>query len=164
MLKIRLRTKLLLSLILISSLLATSTVLIVRHEVRKRALADISEALSNSVVTFQNFQRQREATLARSAALLADLPILRALMTTEHEATIRDGSVDLWHLAGSDLFMLADRRGRVVALHTSVEGFTQEAAQESLQRSLLRSETVDWWFGKGHLYKVFLKPVYFGPS
>jgi signal transduction histidine kinase len=164
MLRIRLRTKLLFSLILISSLLATSTVLIVRHEVRKRALADINEALRNSVITFQNFQRQREATLARSVALLADLPILRALMTTEHETTIRDGSVDLWHLAGSDLFVLADRRGRVVALHTTVDGFTQEAAQESLQRSLLRSETVDWWFGEGHLYKVFLKPIYFGPS
>ena len=75
--RVRLRTKLILSLIFISSGLATATVLIVRHEVQKRAQADIDEALRNSVVTFQNFQRQREATLTRSAGLLADLPILR---------------------------------------------------------------------------------------
>lgn len=161
---VRLRTKLILSLILISSGLATATVLIVRHEVQKSAQADIDEALRNSVVTFQNFQREREATLTRSAGLLADLPILRALMTTEHAATIQDGSTDLWQLAKSDLFLLADREGRVVALHTSAEGFSREAGQEALQRSLQSSADSDWWFGKGHLYRVFLKPIYFGPS
>ena len=161
--RVRLRTKLIISLILISSGLATATVLIVRHEVRKRAQADIDEALRNSVVTFQNFQREREATLTRSAGLLADLPILRALMTTEHAATIQDGSTDLWQLAKSDLFLLADRGGSVVALHTSAEGFSRDAAQEALNHSLQSSMDSDWWYGKGHLYRVFLKPIYFGP-
>jgi len=164
MTRVRLRTKLILSLILTSSGLAAATVLIVRYEVQKRAQDDIDEALRNSVITFQNFQREREATLARSAGLLADLPILRALMTTEHAATIQDGSTDLWLLAKSDLFLLADREGRVVALHTSAEGFTREAGQVALLRSLQSSAESDWWFGKGHLYRVFLRPIYFGPS
>jgi signal transduction histidine kinase len=163
MTRVRLRTKLILSLILISSGLATATVLIVRHEVQKKVQADIDEALRNSVVTFQNFQREREATLTRSAGLLADLPILRALMTTDHPATIQDGSTDLWQLAKSDLFLLADREGRVVALHTSGERFSREAAQDALRRSLQISEDSAWWFGKGHLYRVFLKSIYFGP-
>ncbi|MHB8652369.1 MAG: sensor histidine kinase [Terriglobia bacterium] len=163
MTNVRLRTKLILSLILISSGLATSTVLIVRHEVQKRAQDDIDEALRNSVVTFQNFQREREATLARSAGLLADLPILRALMTTEHAATIQDGSADLWQLAKSDLFFLADSEGRVVALHTSAQGFSRDDAGEMLRQSLQNSEDSAWWFGEGHLYRVFLKPIYFGP-
>ncbi len=163
MTRVRLRTKLILSLILISSGLATATVLIVRHEAQKKAQADIDEALRNSVVTFQNFQREREATLTRSAGLMADLPILRALMTTDHPATIQDGSTDLWQLAKSDLFLLADREGRVVALHTSGERFSREAAQDALRRSLQISEDSAWWFGKGHLYRVFLKPIYFGP-
>ena len=161
---VRLRTKLILSLIFISSGLATASVVIVHHEVQRRAQADIDEALRNSVVTFQNFQREREVTLTRSAGLLADLPILRALMTTEHAATIQDGSTDLWLLAKSDLFLLADREGRVVALHTSAEGFSPEAAQVALRRSLQSSMDSDWWFDKGHLYRVFLKPIYFGPS
>lgn len=160
--RIKLRTKLLFSLIFISSVLACATVLIVRLRVEKKVHEDIAEALHNSVITFQNFQRQREATLARSAGLLADLPDLRALMTTQDVATIQDGSMELWRLAGSDLFVLADRTGKLVALHTITKGFTPEAAQDCLQHSLATGESRDWWFGKNHLYEVFLQPIYFG--
>ena len=45
---------------------------------------------------------QREVTLERSAALLADLPIIRALMTSHDAPTIQDASHDLWNLSGSD--------------------------------------------------------------
>src|SRR5262249_30879899 len=118
----------------------------------------------NSVSTFQNFQRQRELTLTRSADLMADLPNLRALMTTQHEATIQDASTDLWRLAGSDLFVLADRDGRVVALHTSTLGFSREMAQQALGSVPNQEISGQWWFGAQHLYQVFLKPIYFGPA
>ncbi len=160
--RVKLRTKLLFSLIFISSVLACATVFIVRLKVERRVREDLNEALHNSVVTFQNFQRQREGTLARSAGLLADLPNLRALMTTQDAATIQDASAELWRLVRSDLFVLADRTGKLVALHTSASGFTMEAAQISMQRSLAAGESRDWWFGKGRLYEVFLQPIYFG--
>ncbi|MGH9402412.1 MAG: sensor histidine kinase [Terriglobia bacterium] len=160
--RINLRTKLLFSLIFISSLLACATVLIVRFRVQQNVRGDITEALHNSVITFQNFQHHREATLMRSAKLLADLPDLRALMTTQDAATIQDGSTELWRLAGNDLFVLADRTGKLVALHTSTQGFTVAAAQASIWRTLDAGETRSWWYGKGHLYEVFLQPVYFG--
>jgi len=64
-------------------------------------------------------RKQREVTLERSAALLADLPIVRSLMTTHHAATIQDASHDLWNLAGSDLLLLADPSGKVMALQAS---------------------------------------------
>ncbi len=161
---IRLRTKFLLSLILVSSGLTWSTLLIVRHRVQQRVRLEIDEALRNSVVTFQNVQRQREAMLARSGGLLADLPNLRALMTTQDEATIQDASGDLWELAGGDLFVLADPSGKLMALQTSAQGLDRRAAQESLRRSLQNGGPRDWWFVDGHLYEVFLQPVYFGPQ
>jgi hypothetical protein len=37
--------------------------------------------LRNSVTTFQNFQHDREIMLTHSAELVADLPIIRAIMT-----------------------------------------------------------------------------------
>jgi signal transduction histidine kinase len=160
--RIMLRTKLLVSLIFISSLLACTSVLIVRLRMDKKVHEDIHEALSNSVVTFENFQRQHEVALGRSAGLLADLPDLRALMTTQDAATIQDGSRGLWRLAGSDLFVLADPTGNVMALHAKAQGFTALAATASIRRSLARGENRDWWFDKGHLYEVFLQPVYFG--
>jgi signal transduction histidine kinase len=160
--RIKLRTKLLLSLIFTSSLLACASVLIVRMRMERKVRRDIDEALSNSVVTFNNFQRRRDAALASSAGLLADLPDLRAQMTTQDAATIQDASRELWRLAGSDLFVLADREGKVVALHAVVGGFTIPAATACLRRSLADGEGRDWWFDSRHLYEVFLEPVYFG--
>jgi len=158
----RLRTKFLLSLLLVSASLTCSTLLVVRHRVRLQIRGQIREALQNSVVTFQHFQRQREMALEGSAALLANLPIIEALMTSEDEATIQDASTGLWRRMGGDLFVLADRRGKLMALHTVYPGFTPTQAQEMLQRSLRSGEPRDWWFGGGHLFQVFMRPIYFG--
>ncbi len=56
--------------------------------------------------------------LTHSAELVAYLPITRAIMTAHDPATIQDASKDVWPLTGSDLLVLADRNGKVVALHT----------------------------------------------
>jgi signal transduction histidine kinase len=164
MAKLRLRTKFLLSMLLISAGLTCTSLLLVRHSVQTQVTHEILTDLHNSVSTFQTFQRERELTLTRSADLLADLPNLRALMTAPHDATIQDASTDLWRLAGSDLFVLARADGRVVALHTASPGFTSDMAQQSLAGSLRQAGGGYWWYGDGHLYEVFLKPVYFGPA
>ena len=162
MVTIRLRTKFLLSMVLISAGLTSLSLLLVRQSVQSQVRQEIVSDLHNSVSTFGSFQQEQEITLSHSADLLADLPNLRALMTTNHEATIQDGSTPLWQLTGSDLFVLAGRGGKVVALHTISPGFTREMAQKSLTSSLERQER--WWFGAKHLYEIFLKPIYFGPA
>jgi signal transduction histidine kinase len=160
--RLRLRTKFLLSMLLISAGLTCTSLVLVQRSVQSQARSEIFADLHNSVSTFQNFQRERELTLTRSAELLADMPNLRALMTTRDAATIQDASSGLWRLAGSDLFVLADRAGQVVALHTAAPGFTRKMAQQSLNDSLAQEGR--WWFGGRHLYEVFLKPIYFGPA
>jgi signal transduction histidine kinase len=162
--KLKMRTKFLLSMLLISAGLTWTSLWLVRHSVQQQIRKGIFADLHNSVGTFQNFQRERELTLTHSAELLADLPNLRALMTTSHEATIQDASTDLWRLAGSDLFVLADREGKVAALHTTSPGFTREMAQQALGSPLNTEASGQWWFGAQHLYQVFLKPIYFGPA
>jgi signal transduction histidine kinase len=160
--KLRMRTKFLLSMLLISAGLTSTSLLLVRHSVQWQVKKEIFSDLRNSVSTFQNFQQERELTLTRSADLLADLPNLRALMTTHDQATIQDASTDLWRLAGSDLFVLADRDGKVAALHTTTPGFSRELAQQSL--GMPPNLEAQWWFGGQHLYQVFLKPIYFGAA
>jgi signal transduction histidine kinase len=162
--KLRMRTKFLLSMLLISAGLTWTSLLLVRRSVQAQVRKSIVADLHNSVSTYQNFHRERELTLTHLAELLADLPNLRALMTTQHEATIQDGSADLWRLGGSDLFVLADRTGKVVALHTATPGFSREMAQQSLNRPSNQEGSSQWWFGAQHLYQVFLKPIYSGPA
>lgn len=162
MVRARLRTKFLLSMVLITTGLTSLSLWLVRQSVQSQITREMFSDLRNSVSTFQSFQREKEITLSHSADLLADLPNLRALMTTHDEATIQDGSAPLWRLAGSDLFVLADREGSVVALHTNTPGFTREMAQASFTSALQQQQR--WWFGAQHLYEVFLKPIYFGPA
>jgi len=163
--RIQLRTKFLISMLVISAGLTCTTLLLVQHSVRAQVRKEILSDLRNSTATFQNFQRDRELTLAHSAELVADLPILRALMTTEHEPTIQDASRNLWRLAGSDLFVLADRSGKVVALHSKTPGFGRDSAEEFLRKGVNHSEeSGDWWFGARQLYEVFLMPIYFGKA
>ncbi len=157
-----LKTKFILSLALISALLTWTTLLLVQYRVRLHVRDEISQGLRNSVTTFQSLQQQRESTLERSAALLATLPTLKALMTSQDTATIQDASGTFWKLAGSQLFVLADRSGKVAALHTATEGFTEADAQRSLVDSLKNGDTRDWWFGDGRLFEVFLQRIYFG--
>ncbi len=164
MVKLRLRTKLLFSLVLTTTALTCAALFIVQYRMRERARQEIFESLRNSVITFQNFQHQRQLTLARSAGLLANLPNLKALMTTSHAPTIQDASLDFARLAGSDLFVLADRSGKIMALHTAAPGLDRETAHNSLARTLRRGENRDWWFGGGRLYEVFIQPIYFGAA
>lgn len=164
MFKGKLRTKFLLSLALISASLTSATLLIVRYRVEIRVREQIAEVLHNSVETFQSLEQQRALTLGKSAVLLASLPPLKAMMTSQHAATIQDASTEFWHLIGSQLLVLGDRSGKVVALHTATSGFALSEAQEQLLGSLAKGEDRDWWFGNGHLFEIFLQPIYFGSA
>jgi signal transduction histidine kinase len=166
--RIRLRTKFLLSMVVVSAALTFTTLLVVRHTVQQQVRLGIQRDLQNSVSAFHNFQQQREVTLERSAALLADLPNVRALMTTHDAATIQDAARDLWQLAGSDLLLLADSSGKVMALQAAPQEITVRQGQDFFPtvfpNDVLREETRHWWYVEGHLYEVFLQDIYFGPA
>jgi signal transduction histidine kinase len=159
---LRLRTKFLLSMVLVSAALTFTTLFVVRRSIQKQVRLEIVRDLQNSVSAFRNFQKQREGTLERSAALLADLPNLRALMTTHDPATIQDASRDLWKLAGSDLLLLTDSSGKVMAFQAKPPEITVREAQEFFPPAAASGEARQWWYVEGHLYEIFLQDIYFG--
>ena len=158
------RIKFLMLLLLGVLAVTITTLVIVRQAVDKQIRAEIVGDLRNSVLTFKAFQHEREATLSRSAELLADLPTVKALMTTEHVATIQDASDATWRLSRSDLLALADRTGKIMAVHTRVKDVSLADAQEALARSVSLPANQQWLFLAGHLYEVFFQPIYFGPA
>lgn len=157
-----LRAKFLLALALISALITTGVLLVVSYRVQVRVRVELAQALDTSITAFDRLQQQREETLERSASLLAALPTLKALMTSDDPATIQDASTTFWQLAGSQLFVLANREGTVAGFHTAVSEFPREAAQAAVARYLTTGESRDWWYGGGHLFQVFLQPIAFG--
>ena len=162
--RLRLRTRFLLSMLLITAGLTTISLLLVRRSVEKNVRHSIAVNLRNSVAAFQDFRHERETMLTSDVALLADLPITRAIMTSPDPVTIQDASQDISEIANSDLFVLVDRSGKVVALHTKTPGFTTPAAEKYFQQSLDedRGETSHWWLGEHHLYQTFIEPIYRG--
>ncbi len=162
--RLRLRTRFLLSMLLITAGLTTTSLLLVRRSVEKHVRQSIAENLRDSVAAFQDFRHERETMLVNDVALLADLPITRAIMTGPDPVTIQDASRDISDIANSDLFVLVDRSGNVVALHTKTPGFTQDAAEKYFQQSLDedRGESSHWWLGSHHLYQTFVEPIYRG--
>ncbi|HUM04749.1 MAG TPA: HAMP domain-containing sensor histidine kinase [Terriglobales bacterium] len=161
---LRLRTKFLLSMIAVSAALTFTTLYVVRRTVQHQVRMEIERDLENSVSSFRNFQKERETTLERSAALLADLPNVRALMTTPDAATIQDASRDLWKLAGSDVLLLARPSGNVVALQATSPDVGLREAQQFFPTIMTGDESRHWWYVEGHLYEVFLQDIYFGPA
>ena len=162
--KISLRTKFLLSMLVVSSGLSAATLSMVSYRVQKGIRQSLNEELRNSVRTYETFAQQREAMMARSSELLANLPNVRALMTTDDLPTIQNESGEIWRLSGSDLMVLADRAGTIVAVQPNVHDFDQSAAQKFLRASLDRGESRAWWSGNGRLYQVWLQPIFFGPA
>jgi signal transduction histidine kinase len=162
--RLRLRTRFLLSMLLITTGLTTTSLLLVQRSIRSNVRQSIAVNLRNSVAAFQDFRHERETMLTSDVALLADLPITRAIMTSPDPVTIQDASQDISQIAASDLFVMVDRGGRVVALHTKTPGFTKEAAEKYFQQSLDedRGETSHWWLGEHHLYQTFIQPIYRG--
>jgi signal transduction histidine kinase len=156
---LRLRTQLLLATVLIIFGLTGSMLLIVRHTVEVEIQKQVKDGTEASVRAFENVQRQRELQLSRTAAMLADLPTLKALMTTPHAPTIQDGSETFWKLAGSDLFVLARSSREVVGLHLTKPGWSVQGVQRDLSRSLDQGEDASWWYDDGRLYWVFLRQI-----
>jgi signal transduction histidine kinase len=156
---LRLRTQLFIATLLIISGLAGSLLFIIRRTVGVETDRQVRDGTEASVRAFETVQRQREFQLSRTAAMLADLPTLKALMTTEDALTIQDGSAAFWKLAGSDLFILARHDGEVEALHLSRPGWSAANAKHDLRRSIEQGEDASWWYDDGRLYWVFVRPI-----
>ncbi len=160
--RLRLRTKFLIAMLLTSAGLTAVTLLIVQRTVESQVRRELGSDLANSVETFRNVQREREVALESSARLMANLPSLKALMTSRHAPTIQDASTEMFRLSGGDLFALIDSSNQFVGFHTRAPGVGREQAQQLLQHRNFLDEPRQWWFSDGHLYEVVLTPIYFG--
>lgn len=162
MARLRLQSQLLLSTLLIICALTGAILLIIRQTVRTQIADQVKYSTDASIQEFGRVQQQMQGQLSRTAALLAEIPTLKALMTTRDAPTIQDGSTPFWRLAGSDLFLLADPGGHVVALDVTREGLNRNTAEMDLGTSLHEGQESAWWYSGGRLYWVFLRPILAG--
>ena len=162
--RLRLRTRFLLSMLLITTGLTTTSLFLVQRSIRINVRQSIAVNLRNSVAAFQDFRHERETMLTSDVSLLAELPITRAIMSSGDPLSIEDAAPQVWQIAAGDLFVMVNRSGKVVAMHTKTPGFTKESAEKYFEQSLDedRGESSHWWLGDHLIYQTFIQPIYRG--
>jgi signal transduction histidine kinase len=156
---IRTRVLLITAMAMIIATTTFASLLTIRHRLQSVLTANLSADLVRSIATFENMQAQRMTALNRENALLADLPDLRALMTTSDDRTIEDGGARFWKVGGDDLFALANRDGRIVAAYTG-----NGAAGKTLRDDLVAfsASPRPYFISGNNLFATSVRPIYFG--
>lgn len=157
---IRTHVLLVFAMAIVTVVVTTLCLVLLRHRLHAQVTDNLSQDLRHSVMTFEDLQAERLVALDRENALLAELPTLKALMTSGDELTIQDGAVEFWQLSGTDLFALADATGRIVAVYA--KGEKSNASMRTALNDLLHSRDKHYLINGTSLYACSLKPLYFG--
>jgi signal transduction histidine kinase/ActR/RegA family two-component response regulator len=157
---LRLRTKLVLSFVVIIATLSCATLLAVRHVAKKHLQQEIVSETQTSVLTFLAMLHEHQNALNRKADLLATL----ADLTYFDSGTFEQSTDNPLETDGSDLVVLADGNHQIVNLHTTNPRLTSAMAQDLMLRSIARHSTKDWWYAGGALYQVAVEPVHRRPN
>lgn len=151
-----LRTKFLLSTVLVIAGLTGAALLVVRQTVQEHAREELTSSAHNSLVMFEMLQRQRQELMSRKADLLAT----SAFLSDDDAGSFTNSTNNPLDTSRADLMALADASGKILALHTVHPGLTAEAVEPLLKSTLGKNHTSDWWFAQGRLYQVELQSIH----
>jgi len=157
---IRTRALLLVSLILIIAATTASSLFIIRNQLRQQVRTILAADLAHSVETFQDLDAGRLVALEHEGALLAALPSLKALMTTNDPRTISDDAADFWKTSGDDLLALSDSSQKIQA------AYAKGAKNVDILKRDIQAAVADpsqhYLLSDGRLFEYSVRPLYFG--
>ena len=155
---LKVRTKLLSSLVLVIAGLTCTTLLILRHNAEMQLRRQVEDEARNAILTFQVMQQERQIALSHKADLLATV----ASMRNGDATTIHDASEDPWQSTDRDLLALSDQSGHILAMHTTAGIFPISTAEAMLHRRRV-GEVSGWWYSGAQLYQTAILPFYSDP-
>ncbi len=160
---LRIRTTLLIPLLLLSFGGTPLSLLILQTIVTQQARAGLASDLQHSVRTYQNLARQRRDLLMRESALLADQPLLKSLMVADTR-NIVDGGAEFWRLSGSDFFALLDRDGKLIIAYNRGAPLDRTMVEQGLESCLSRPDDSTVLALDHRLFEVSTRPLVFGDT
>ena len=156
------RTVLLSTLLLLVTALTGASLFLVWHRMRQQVTTDFTLQLDHSALSFKKVEAERLNALRREDALLADLPSLKALMTTDDDRTIEDGALEFSRTSGSDLFALVDPNFRVRAVYARNLPVPEQFKRDLL--AALQAGGHEYMLSGSQLFRYAVAPVYFGSA
>jgi signal transduction histidine kinase len=158
----RMRSLLLLPLLLIPAALTTASLLVVRWQFREQLQRGLADDLLHSTSTFRNLQNARRGMLTRGSLLIADEPRLKALMTTQDPLTIQNAGSEYAKLSGSELFVLVSSALKPVAVYQGGALAANARFEPDLADALKNPGESPYMQVDGRLYEIAAQPIYFG--
>ncbi|HTZ47926.1 MAG TPA: ATP-binding protein [Verrucomicrobiae bacterium] len=152
---LRLRSKFLLSMVLVIAALSGVTLLVIRQSLQQQARQDLANSAQNAVSMFKILEHQRQVLMSRKADLLAT----SAFLSDDDASSFNDSTNNPLDTSRSDLMALADASGKIVSLHTTHANFPPQLVEDLLRSSLARKQLSDWWLADGRLYQVEIHSV-----
>jgi signal transduction histidine kinase/ActR/RegA family two-component response regulator len=139
--------------------LTAAVLTLVQAQMRRHVHEDLVSALRAESAATTQIEETRRAQSQQNAAIVADQPILKALMSTNDRSTVEDGSEPLLQTSHADLLVLENASGDMLAFHSTSDDVPVSAVKRLLQGS---NRGQDWWFAGGHLYQVSFAPIVAG--
>jgi len=152
----------LVSLLMVAVSMTIVFLVLVRLTVQRQVQKDLVEDAQRSEITFANLQAQRRHLLERTAALMAGLPSLKALLTARDVRTIADGGADFWRVSDSSFFALSDQDGRLVSSYNDGAALDPGVVQGPVARSVAQLGKPQILAANGRLMELLSQPVEFG--
>ena len=142
-------------------LLTASVLTLIQARMRIHVREDLVSTLRAESALYTQIEEARSDQAQQSATLIADQPILKALMSTNDRLTVEDGSELLLQTSHADLLVLQNPSGEILAFHSKSDDVPVSGVKRLLQNS---TGEQDWWFVGGHLYHVSFAPITAGAN
>jgi len=156
------RTALLVPLLIVFVGWTLLSILTLRIIVEQQTKNDLGLDLRHSISTYLNLQRQHRDLMLQQASLIADLPTVKALMTSRDPHTIQDGSADYWRTSKSDLFVLFNPDFDIAAAYRKGGPPAASTLRNAFSRPLNAEQHSFYVVIDGVLYEVAIQPIIFG--
>ena len=145
--------------------LMVSVLAVVNFSTTRAIQGKIESDLATAQTVFEEFQRLRLEQLVTATTMLADVPQLKAVITTADidHATLLDSAKAAQQLIHSDLLMLSDGQGRLLASVTEPMRSGDDMSGNPAFARALRGESFQGvWVNEGGIYQVVASPVVLG--
>jgi len=142
-------------------LLTAAVLSLVQARMRSHVREDLVSTLRAESAVYNEIEKARREQAQQTAAMIADQPSLKALMSTNDRATVEDGSESILRNSRADILILESVNGDILGFHSTSDDVPASTLKGLMQGS---SGEEDWWFAGGHLYDVSLVPIVAGVS
>ncbi len=163
----RLRTALLLGVLLLVTGILAAVTLAVAGVLERSARSDTRDEVFRARAAFEELQAWRQALFRSEVRVIADEPRLKAVVAAQDVShdTVVGVALDLKKVVRSDLFVLTDGQGRLLADTADPQAVGFELGQKPLVAGALKEgEAAGVWLSDGTAYQMQARRLDFGTT